>query len=227
MFVFIDYQVDSLVSEEYVLKGVSFVVSTSPPKWLNIVLDINDILCHCMEKAATRGMLFVNDVKQGIHSPTVPTIVGPKAVFTRPGLHEFLTEISQFAARVLIWSSMKRSIVEKIVQYLFRGLPLPFDILGQDSCRRIVTSWGKYLTVIGGSKEIFLKVLLEKLFIGSTRMDSQNTILIDDSPKKCVCNDSGNCLFLETRNPLDASNDFLLRSLAPWVLNLHKNCGRG
>jgi hypothetical protein len=32
MFVFIDYQVDSLVSEEYVLKGVSSVVSTSPPK---------------------------------------------------------------------------------------------------------------------------------------------------------------------------------------------------
>jgi hypothetical protein len=72
----------------------------------------------------------VNDVKQGIHSPTVPTNVGPKAVFTRPSLHDFLTTISEFAARVLIWSSMKRSIVEKTVQYLFRSLPLPFDILG-------------------------------------------------------------------------------------------------
>jgi hypothetical protein len=82
----------------------------------------------------------VNDVKQGIHSPTVPTIVRPKAVFTRPGLHEFLTTISDFAARVLIWSSMKRSTVEKIVQYLFCGLLLWFDILGQDSCRRIETS---------------------------------------------------------------------------------------
>jgi hypothetical protein len=47
MFVFIDYQVNSLVSDQYVLKGVSSVVSTSPPKWLNIVLNINDILCHC------------------------------------------------------------------------------------------------------------------------------------------------------------------------------------
>jgi hypothetical protein len=86
MFVFIDYQVDYLVLEEYVPKGVSSVVSTSPLKWLNIVLDINDILCYCMEKAAARGMLFVNDVKQGIHSPTVPTIVRPKAVFTHLGL---------------------------------------------------------------------------------------------------------------------------------------------
>jgi hypothetical protein len=216
-----------LVLEEYVPKGVSSVVPTSPTKWLNIVLDINGILCHCMEKAAIRGMLFVNDVKQGIRLPTVPTIVGPKAVFTRPSLHEFFTEISEFTARILIWSSMKKSTVEKIVQYFFHGLPLPFDILGQDSCRRIETSWGKYLTVIGGSKEIFLKVFSEKLFIGSTRMDSQNTILIDDSPEKCVCNDSGNCLFLETWNSLDASDDFLLRTLCPWLLNLHKICGRG
>jgi hypothetical protein len=134
MFVFIDYQVDSLVSQEYVPKVVSSVVSTSPLKLLNIVLDINGILCYCMEKAATRGMLFVNDIKQGIHSPTVPTIVGPKAVFMRPGLYEFFTTISEFATRVLIWSSMKRSTVEKIVQYLFRSLPLPFDILEQDSC---------------------------------------------------------------------------------------------
>jgi hypothetical protein len=145
----------------------------------------------------------------------------------RPGLHEFLTTISEFAARVLIWSSMKRSTVEKIVRYLFIGLPVPFDILGQDSCRRIETLRGKYLTVIGGSKEIFLKVLSEKLFIGSKYMDSQNTILIDDSPEKCVCNDTRNCLFLQTWNPLDASDDFLLRTLAPWLLNVHKNCGRG
>jgi hypothetical protein len=69
--------------------------------------------------------------------------------------------------------------------------------------------------MIGGSKEIFLKVLSEKLFIGSTRMDSQNTILIDDIPEKCVCNDSGICLFFETWNPLDACDDFLLRTLAP------------
>ena len=63
--------------------------------------------------------------------------------------------------------------------------------------------------MIGGSKQIFLKVFLENLFIGSTHVDSQNTIFIDDSPEKYVCNDSGNCLFLETWNPLDAFDDFL------------------
>ena len=81
---------------------------------------------------------------------------------------------------------MKKFTVEKIIQYLFCSLALPFDILGQDNCRRIETSQGKYLTVIGESKEIFSKVLLEKLFIGSKRMDSHNTIFIDDNQRE-VC----------------------------------------
>ena len=50
-----------------------------PLEMADIVLDINGILCHCMEKAATRKMLFVNDVKQGIHSPTIQNL-GRKGV---------------------------------------------------------------------------------------------------------------------------------------------------
>jgi hypothetical protein len=185
-----------LVSEEFVPNEQSSIVSTDPkPKWLNIVLDINGILCHCMEKKATNKMPFVNSVQQGIHLSTVPTIVGPKAVFTRPGLHEFLIAISKFTAKVIVWSSMKKSTIEEIVPYLFRGLPQPFKVLGQDSCRKIEIFQGKYLKVIGGSKKIFLKNLSEALFIGSTQLDEENTILIDDNPEKCVCNDRVNCLF--------------------------------
>jgi hypothetical protein len=63
--------------------------------------------------------------------------------------------------------------------------------------------------MIGGSKEIFMKNLSEALFIGSIHLDEENTILIDDS---------GNYLFLETWTPLDVANDFLFRTLAPWLL---------
>jgi hypothetical protein len=147
-----------LVSEEFVPNEQSAVVSTDPkPKWLNIVLDINGILCHCMDKKATNRMPFVNPVQQRIHLSTVPTIVVPKVVFTKPGLHKFLTANSKFVARVINWSSMKRSTVEEIVHYLFCSLPQPFEVLGQDSCRKIEIYRGKYLKVIGGSKEIFLK----------------------------------------------------------------------
>jgi hypothetical protein len=80
--------------------------------------------------------------------------------------------------------------------------------------------------VIGGSKEIFLKNLSED-FIGSTHLDGDNTILIDDDPKKCVCNASGHCLVLETWTLLAFADDFLLLILAPWLLRLHTDYTRG
>jgi hypothetical protein len=102
LFVFNDYQVNSLISEEFNPNEQSSVVSTGPPKWLNVILDINEILYHCMEKKAANRMLFVNSVQQGIHSSMVPSNVGPKAIFTQPGLYEFLSVISKFAAKVII-----------------------------------------------------------------------------------------------------------------------------
>jgi hypothetical protein len=97
-------------------------------------------------------MPFVNDVKQGIHSSIIPTIVGPKAIFTCLRLLKFFTAINKFTSSVFIWNSMKRTTVEEIVDYLFRGLPLPYEILGHDKRRKIETSWDKYLKVICGSK---------------------------------------------------------------------------
>ena len=121
---------------------------------------------------------------------------------------------------------MKRSTVEEIVHYLFNGLPPPFEILGHDSCRKIEISRGKYLKVIGGSKEIFLKNLSED-FIRSIYLDGDNTILINDDREKCVCNDSKNRLFLETWTLLAFIDDFFLLILTPWLLRLHIDYTRG
>jgi hypothetical protein len=52
-------------------------------------------------------------------------------------------------------------------------------------------------------------------------------IIIDDSPEKCVYNDRGNCLFLETWSPLGVADDFLVRILGQWLLRLHTDCTRG
>ena len=210
--------------EEYVQKAFSHVVSTSPPKWLNIVLDINGILYYCMEKVATNNMPFVNDVRDGIHSSKVPTMVKPKAVFMSLDLFKFFIAISKFVACLSIWSSMKRSIVEQTVNYFFCGLPLLFEILGLDSCQKIETSHCKYLIVISGSKEIFLKNLSEALFIGSTCINRKNIILIDNNPKKYMCNDNGNYPFFQTWTSLAIINDFFLGSLAPWLFQLMINC---
>ena len=119
---------------------------------------------------------------------------------------------------------MKRSTVEEIVHYLFHDFRQPFEVLGYDSYKKIEIYQGKYLKVIDGSKEIFLKNLSKALFVGSIQLDKENTIIIDDSPKKCVCNDRGNCLFLETWTLLGVADDFLVCTLGQWLLQLHTDC---
>jgi hypothetical protein len=90
-----------------------------------------------MEKASTKRMPLKYDVKVEIHLSMVPTIVRPKAVFTRPCLFEFLRETRKFVARVIIWSSMKRSTIEQIIEYLFQDLPWPYEILGRGYCASV------------------------------------------------------------------------------------------
>ena len=51
-----------------------------------------------------------------------------------------------------------------------------------------------------------------------------NTILIDDSPEKSVCNESGNAIFLESWSRHHVESDFLLGTLAPWLSRLNNYC---
>ena len=76
-----------------------------------------------MEKAKTKRIPLENDVKLGILLSIVSTIVGLKNVFMHLILFEFLIAISKFATYVIIWILMKRSNIEKIMDYLFCGLP--------------------------------------------------------------------------------------------------------
>jgi hypothetical protein len=87
------------------------------------------------------------------------------------------------------------------MDYIFQGLPKPFNILGQDSCRKIQTSSGNYLTIIGGSREIFLKTLLNTLCVGcpgANVFNNNDTILIDYNIVKSICRDVENSIFLQT-----------------------------
>ncbi len=211
-------------------RSMSSIVSTPRHKWLNIVLDLNGILCHCVERSTARRQRYSNDVAMNEFSSTVPTLIGPKGVYVRPRLREFLAAISDIAAHVIIWSSMKRSTVEAIAGFLFKDLTPPFDILGQDSCTKIETTPNNFLTGLNSSKEIFLKVLSERLFWSASKsmsIDRDNTLLIDDSPEKSVCNENGNAIFLDPWTRHVENDDFLMEGLAPWLRHLHLSCEPG
>ena len=173
----------------------------SSSKWLNIVLDLNGVLCQCVERSSTSRHRQTFREDQHVYSSRISTLVGPKGVYCRPCFREFLCFISNFAARVVVWSSMKRSIVELIASFLFHDFPSPYAILGQNECTNIEIGDGQFIFSFNENKLIFLKIILQQLFRGSATFSpftNDNTILIDDSPKKSVCNESGNAIFLES-----------------------------
>ena len=198
--------------------------------WLNIVFDLNGVLCHCDARSAFKGKQW-HRVEDNVFSNREPTLIGTKAVFVRPNLREFLREVNQITNRVVFWSSMLRKTVEPIVAFLCQDNRQPFEILGQENCKKIEITPGRFL-VQGGNpfKPLFLKVLNDHLFTcpeDPQFFNDKNTILIDDSPQKSVLNENGNGIFLEKWIPHERGDNVLMGSLAPWLKRLHKECQPG
>jgi hypothetical protein len=163
------------------------------------------------------------------HSSTVPAAIGPKAVFVRPECVRFLRELSAFA-NVSVWSSMLRSTTEQICRYLFRDLPPPVHILGQEQCDRVKVLKNRkitYLKVKGTKKDLFLKTLKRHLFRKfDGRYTEQNTIIVDDSPVKHILNEPQNVVLLDTwtyESVPNRSDLFLVESLLPYLYRLHSS----
>ena len=93
---------------------------------------------------------------------------------------------------------MARRNAESIAAHLFYGCKQPYKILGQENCTKIEVSKRKFFDLNG--KDHCLKVLSESLFSNPTGIPFtvNNTLLIDNSPSKSVCNENGNAAFLST-----------------------------
>ena len=183
-----------------------------------------------MERSSARRHGRTLHEDQHVYSSRIPTLVGPKGMYCRPRVREFLRLISGFAARVVVWSSMKRSTVGLIARFLFHDLPSPFAILGQNECANIEIGDGQFVFSFNEIKLIFLKIMPQELFKGSSALSpftNDNTILIDDSPEKSVCNESGNAIFLESWSRNEPESNYLLDTLAPWLTRLNAQCMPG
>ena len=91
---------------------------------------------------------------------------------------------------------MKRTTVKWVARYLFHDLPPPFAVLGQNHCKNIEIGDGQFFLSFNENKLIFLKVMPEQLFncaAAAWPFNNDNTVLVDDSPEKSVCN---KCNFL-------------------------------
>ena len=134
------------------------------------------------------------------HSTTMAVVVGSKVVYVRPSCSEFLKELEKIAV-ISLWSSMKKSTMDEVRAYLFWEGSLPFVVLGQDSCKTVKyrDRFGRMATYKepGTNKELFLKNLdvLTACFQGC--LSSDNTIIVDDSPRKHMMNSLENVILTD------------------------------
>jgi NLI interacting factor-like phosphatase len=221
------HQVQSKDRREIVPRDVSHVVPPSRRKWLNIVFDLNGILCQCALKSYAAKMKPYQ-LEDNVLCHKVPTIIGPKAVFARQNVPEFLREVSRVANRIVVWTSMFKSNAEPIAGHIFSKSKAPFDILAQEQCKKVEMSKGIFHS--RGDKYTLLKILSEQLFCnpsGDTSFNKDNTLLIDDSPEKSLCNEKGNAIFLDTWGHGQRRDNFLLEILLAWLWRLDSDCKQG
>ena len=193
-------------------------------KWLNIVFDLNGILCHSALKSGADKFKHYK-LEDNVLCHWNPTIIGPKAVFARQNVGEFLQQVSEIAHRIIVWTTMFKRNAEPIAGHLFGGCRAPYDVLGQEQCTRIEIARGKFFH--WGPKVHLMKVLSEALFSnngGGSPIDATNTLLIDDSLEKSVCNENGNAIFLETWSHTKQRDNVLMDDLLPWLQRLHSSC---
>ena len=160
-----------------------------------------------------------------VHSETIPTYVGPKAIYVRPSVAAFVRRVGEFA-NITVWSSMMQSTASQVVDYLFHRNIKSMAIYGQESCDTIQVNNGEELKYPKSDKSIFLKTMSSHLFLGdASRYKENNTILIDDSLKKNIFNNIGNGFLLKSwKHTIKnySSNNYLCMELAPWLERLHK-----
>ena len=199
--------------------------SKAVDKWLNVVLDLNGILCVCEDWKSNQNSKHYNDVSAP-HSTTIVAIVGMKSVYVRLNCLTFLEELGKIAT-ISVWSSMKSSNIDGVVDYLFPKEKLPSLVLGQESCMTIrcrdSSGWLSTYMVPEKQKELILKNL-DTLFYGYQGIfNSGNTVIVDDTPLKHIMNKSENVLLPNPWSHRGGGDcdTFLLRTLFPWIQRLH------
>ena len=192
------------------------------------MLDLNRILCACEPAWKARGF---RNTDFRVHSATMPTEVGKKFVWVRPGCSDFLSDLSTFAT-ITVWSSMLKSTTRDICSYLFGPSQVnALRILGQEDCDRVplrkVGNRMFYMKEVGTQKDIFLKTLSNHLFNSfDGRYTPANTLVTDDSPIKHMLNLSENVLLLPTWSyggDGAVTDSVLMEELLPYLLNLHRS----
>ena len=159
-----------------------------------MVFDLNGIFCHCTPRHRTMAAIPTWIMQD--HAPyKVLALVGPKVVLPRLGYKRFWERMSAMF-HLCIWSSMRKSTVNLVVEYLVARLPKPALVLGQEDCTSFKDMWDNVvMNPLKPQSPLFLESLVFKFWWPPISFDSgrntttvSNTILADDCPYIFACN---------------------------------------
>ena len=131
----------------------------SRPKWLNVVLELNGVLCHIvpMSEAPAEFLQFPDSKFPPVLSPTVPTIVAGTFVYYRPRVTGFLWFLS-FFAHIHVWSTADPKIVVSKCSFLFTKTNVaPQVVLASNQYDNVLLKNYKKAMYPGTTHPIFLK----------------------------------------------------------------------
>ena len=172
-----------------------------PDRRFILVFDLNGIFCNCTIRC--RDSVVVPFWMVQDRAPDKgPAFVGPKVVLPRLGYKQFWERMTPMF-HVCIWSSMKKSTVDLVVEFLFHGMSRPAIMLGQEDCITFKDIWNNELrNPLKPEAVLFFKSLNRILWRQPVSLDSgritasiANIVLVDDSPYKGCCNPTENTLF--------------------------------
>jgi NLI interacting factor-like phosphatase. len=169
-----------------------------------LVLDINGILCHRVRDSKPPApLVLLTSMHQGrdinIQSLYRERIgrIAQTDIIPRTDLEEFLDFLVEHY-NLALWSSAKKKTVKRLMHLMFpeRIQKRLIFVWGQEKCECLTSSQEKDTSVqkssaarddVGGdgSEVIFMKHL-SKVWNEFPLWNRSNTLLVDDSPEKCV-----------------------------------------
>lgn len=172
-----------------------------------LVLDVNGILCHRVRVSEPptpllllKSMYLDRDMNfQSLYRKHIGRIAQTD-IIPRTDLEEFLDYLIEHY-NLALWSSAKKKTVKRLIHLMFpqRIQERLIFVWGQEKCERLTLQekdtagdnsdgGGDHMEAKDdGPKVIFMKHL-SKVWNEFPLWNSSNTLLVDDSPEKCVTN---------------------------------------
>jgi hypothetical protein len=168
------------------------------PKWLNVVLELNGVLCSIapMSEAPAQCLHFPDPKFPPVLSATVPTIVAERVVYCRPQLVGFIKMLN-LVSHIHVWSTLPAKVVHGLCSFLFsKSDVVPQVVLASHQCDNLLLKNYARAMYPGTTDPLLLKYPRRRLYSRrDVNINDNNLLMIDSNPATCFAVPANNTFF--------------------------------